>query len=78
MLKFGLNHCPHCGTSDALYNSLPETRRDELCLFFFLQVVNCHGCMRRHYRPLFSPLVPKEPLRKPVQSTAGYKGQRRA
>ncbi len=68
MHKFGLNHCPYCGNSDALYNSRPETWRDELCLFFFLQVVNCHCCLRRHYRPLFSPLVPMEPLRKPVQS----------
>jgi hypothetical protein len=78
MRRIGMNHCPYCGKDDALYSSRPETWRDELCLFVFLQVVNCHCCMRRHYRPLFWPLVPMQPRRKPVQSTAGYKGQRRA
>lgn len=59
MRRIGLNNCPYCGKTGELYSSRPKTWRDELCLFFFLQVVRCHSCMRRHYRPLFLRLVPQ-------------------
>jgi hypothetical protein len=56
--RIGLNSCPYCGKSQELYSSRPQSWHDEVCLFFFLQVVRCHCCMRRHYRPLFLPPVP--------------------
>jgi hypothetical protein len=56
--RIGLMSCPYCGGGKELYLSRPQTWRDEVCFFFFLQVVRCHSCMRRHYRPLFLPPVP--------------------
>jgi hypothetical protein len=50
--RIALKSCPYCGGADELYLSRPESWRDEVCFFFFLQVVRCHSCMRRHYRPL--------------------------
>jgi hypothetical protein len=59
MRRVGLmNKCPYCGKAGELYTSRPKTWRDEVCLFFFLQVVRCRSCMRRHYRPLSLPPVP--------------------
>jgi hypothetical protein len=56
--RIGLNSCPYCGRTEGLYLSRPKTWRDEVCFFFFLQVVRCHSCMLRHFRPLFLPPVP--------------------
>jgi hypothetical protein len=48
-------------------------------LFFFLQVVRCHSCMRRHYRPLFLQPVPVWSETEPVETIAnGGKGQRQS
>jgi hypothetical protein len=69
MRKIGLNGCPYCGNAEELYCSRPQTWHDEVCGFFFLQVVRCHGCMHRHYRPLCLPLVPVWSDKKPVQTT---------
>jgi hypothetical protein len=68
--RIGLNKCPYCGQAGELYNSRPKTWRDEVCLFFFLQVVRCCVCMHRHYRPLFMPPVPVWPEKKPIQTRA--------
>jgi hypothetical protein len=46
------------GETKELYLSRPQTWRDEVCFFFFLQVVRCHSCIHRHYRPLFLRPVP--------------------
>jgi hypothetical protein len=78
MRKIGLKSCPYCGKSDEIYSSRPKSWRDELCGLLFLQVVRCHGCMRRHYRPLFLPPVSiweepdnKKPIqKKPIQAIA--------
>jgi hypothetical protein len=68
MRRIGLHNCPYCG-KDEIYVSPPKTWRDEVCCFFFLQVVICHSCMRRHYRPLFLPPVPIASVRRPIQTT---------
>jgi len=65
MRRIGLQSCPYCG-KDEIYASRRRTWRDGLCCFFFLQVVRCHSCMRRHYRPLFLPLVPTPAVTKPI------------
>lgn len=73
MRRIGLNNCPYRGNAE-IYSSRPTTWQDELCGLLFLQVLRCHSCMRRHYRPLFMPHVPmwsEEPLQ-----TAGELSQR--
>jgi hypothetical protein len=69
MRRIGLQSCPYCGEEE-IYASQPKTWRDELCCFFFLQVVRCHSCMRRHYRPLFFPPVPTAVAKKPAKIVA--------
>jgi hypothetical protein len=66
MRRIGLRNCPYCGNAE-VYTSQPKTWRDEVCRFFFLQVVRCHACMCRHYRPLFLPPVPTTAATKPIQ-----------
>jgi hypothetical protein len=75
MRRIGLQNCPYCGRAD-IYASRPRSWHDEVCCFFFLQVVRCHSCMRRHYRPLFLPPVPIWGAKKPVQA-AGHAEQRK-
>lgn len=60
------NKCPYCREAQDIYSSNPEGWRDEVCLFLLLQVVRCHSCTRRHYRPLFLPPVPVAPGKKSV------------
>jgi hypothetical protein len=67
MRRIGLQNCPYCG-KDEIYVTHPRKLWDELCCFFFLQVVRCHFCMHRHYRPLFLPPVPIWSEKKPIQS----------
>jgi hypothetical protein len=76
MRRIGLQNCPYCGEGE-IYASKPKTWRDEVCCFFFLQVVRCHSCMRRHYRPLFLPPVPTQAAKKPAQVTAPPDEQRK-
>jgi hypothetical protein len=65
MCRIGLlDKCPYCDERGKLYTSRPESWHDEVCLFFFLQIVMCHSCMRRH-RPLFLRPVPLAPEKKP-------------
>jgi hypothetical protein len=77
--RVGLKNCPYCGKAEELYSSRPQTWRDELCLFFFFQVVRCHSCMRRHYRPLFMQPVPvwPEAKAKPVKAVGEEEKRRR-
>jgi hypothetical protein len=77
--RIGLNNCPYCGKAEELYSSRPQTWRDELCLFFFSNVVRCHSCMRRHYRPLFLQPVPVWSKTESVETVGDEeKRQRRA
>jgi len=77
MRRIGLQRCPYCGKDD-LYASQPRSWHDEVCCFFFLQVVRCHSCMRRHYRPLFLPPVPTPAERKPLQTAANHEQRKRS
>jgi hypothetical protein len=77
MRKIGLNKCPYFGKAEELYSSRPTSWHDEVCLFFFLQVVRCHSCMRRHYRPLFLPPVPIWSEKKPVETIGNEEKQER-
>jgi hypothetical protein len=75
--RISLKNCPHCGRPDELYSSRPHTWGDELCLFFFLQVVRCHSCMHRHYRPLFLQAVPAWTEAEPLETVANEEKQQR-
>jgi hypothetical protein len=79
MRRIGLRNCPYCGRAD-IYTSQPKTWRDEVCCFFFLQVVRCHSCMHRYYRPLFLPPVPvpTQAARKPAETTANEQHRERS
>lgn len=62
MLKIGLDDCcPYCGNF-AVYRSRPETRVGRACWLLMLDLARCHGCMRQHYRLIFSP-APEYPGR---------------
>jgi hypothetical protein len=54
MLKIGWNNCPYCGDRE-VYRSRSEalTWLDRVCVLFLLQLVRCHQCELRHYRPIF-------------------------
>jgi hypothetical protein len=69
MLRIGWRTCPHCGRGD-IYSSRPQTWSDKACYLFFLQVVRCHSCMDRFFRPLFLPslAVPANQAKKPSQA----------
>jgi hypothetical protein len=77
MRRIGLRNCPYCGR-DEIYTSQPKTWRDEVCCFFFLQVVRCHSCMHRYYRPLFLPPVPRQTARKPLQTSTNDEQRERS
>ena len=59
MRRIGLKNCPYCGSSK-VFVSTPKTFWQSLPTLFLLRLVRCHGCMRRHVRPLLLP-VPKHP-----------------
>jgi hypothetical protein len=69
MLRIGWRTCPHCGRGD-IYSSRPQTWSDKACYLFFLQVVRCHSCMDRFFRPFFLPslAVPAYQTKKPSQT----------
>jgi hypothetical protein len=52
--RISFRNCPYCGSSE-VYGSHRKTWGDLTALFFLLGPVRCHGCMRRHFRPLFLP-----------------------
>jgi hypothetical protein len=77
MRRIGLQNCPYCG-GDEIYASEPNTWGDELCCFFFLQVVRCHFCMHRHYRPFFLSPVPTWSMKKTVQTVTDDEQRKRS
>ena len=54
MRRISLTDCPYCGSSN-VYRSHAKAWTDLAGLVFLLGLARCHGCMRRHYRPLFLP-----------------------
>jgi len=57
MLKIGFDDCcPYCGNF-AVYRSRSETRFGRACWLLMLDLARCHGCMRQHYRLIFSPAL---------------------
>lgn len=79
MRRIGLSDCPYCGSSE-VYRSQPKTLLDRACVLFLVQLVRCHECMRRHYRPLFLPtpeyVTPS--TKKPVQTRAEDEERKRS
>jgi hypothetical protein len=68
MRRIGLNRCPYCGNFEVYRSRIePVTWLDRACVLFLLQLVRCHGCMRRHYRPLLFP-APEYPTRSAKKS----------
>jgi hypothetical protein len=59
MRRVSLKNCPYCGCSQ-IYVSSSATPWQRLSVLFFLRLVRCHTCMRRHFRPIFVP-TPKHP-----------------
>jgi hypothetical protein len=55
MLKIGWKDCPYCCDKE-VYRSRRETLTllDRVCVLFLFQLVRCHQCELRHYRPIFS------------------------
>jgi hypothetical protein len=74
--RIALNGCPYCLGLE-VYGSRPKTCLDRVCVLFLLQLVRCHGCMRRHYRPLFwpAPEFPTLSAKKPTQGLANDEKQ---
>jgi hypothetical protein len=61
MQKIGWKSCPYCGDHEVYRSrSEPLTWLDRVCGLFLLQLVRCHECELRHYRPIFFP-APKYP-----------------
>jgi len=54
ILKIGWKACPYCGDHE-VYRSRTEplTWLDRCCALLLLQLVRCHRCEFRHYRPIF-------------------------
>jgi hypothetical protein len=79
--RIGLKNCPYCGSS-RVYISAPKTLGERLSVLFLLRLVRCHGCMRRHVRPLLLP-APKHPELcavpiKPVAAVLARKTEKRS
>ena len=72
MIKIGWKGCPYCGDHE-VYRSRTEplTWLDRVCGVFLLQLVRCHQCEYRHYRPIFfpTPEYPR-PTRKEIGARA--------
>jgi len=54
MRRIGLQNCPYCGSNN-VYASTPKTSWERVPAVFLLQLVRCHHCMRRHFRPFLLP-----------------------
>lgn len=56
MLRIGWKGCPWCGDHEVYRSRIePQTWLDRACVLFLLQLVRCHECESRHYRPLLFP-----------------------
>jgi hypothetical protein len=67
--KIGFDRCPYCAETE-VFASRPKDWLDEVCGVLFLQVVRCHVCMRRHYRPRFMASPTARPLKKPIENAS--------
>lgn len=61
MRRIGLKTCPYCGCSK-IYATASRTLWQKMSALFFLRLVRCHVCMRRHYQPVFMS-APENPVR---------------
>ncbi len=52
MRQISFKNCPYCGCNK-IYASASANPWQKLAALFFLRLVRCHVCMRRHYRPIF-------------------------
>ena len=66
--KVSLKNCPYC-LSSQVYFSQPKTWWEKTLFIFLLQLVRCHNCMRRHYRPIMFA-IPKHPATEAVERKA--------
>jgi hypothetical protein len=56
MRRIGLKNCPYCDAPEVFRSRTePTTWMDRARGLFLLQLVRCHLCMHRHYRPAFLP-----------------------
>jgi hypothetical protein len=81
MRRIGLKDCPYCGSSK-VYISTPKTLWEKLPALFLLQLVRCHACMRRHFRPLLAPAAKHPEVyavpAKPVEAVSTKKKEKRS
>jgi len=82
MLKVGWKSCPYCGDHE-IYPSRTEplTGFGRVCFLLLLQLVRCHQCEYRHYRPIFLPAPDyARPIRegKHAQATADEEKRKRS
>ena len=78
MRRIGLQECPYCSSLE-VYESRATTwlrRASELVL---LRTVRCHGCMRRHYRPVWVTTLksPTPAVKKDAHAVANEDKQER-
>lgn len=71
MRRIGLQECPYC-SSHEVYESQGTTCRGRASGLLLLRVVRCHGCMRRHYGPIWVPALeyPTLSVKKQAQAVA--------
>jgi hypothetical protein len=80
MRRVSLKNCPYCDCSE-VYAPSTRTLWQKMAVLFFLRLVRCHVCMRRHFRPIFLPAT-KHPAtdttpRKPAEVVAMKKKEKR-
>ena len=54
MRRISFRDCPYCNSAE-VYRSHRKTWGDLAVFLCLLEVARCHGCMRRHLRPVFLP-----------------------
>jgi hypothetical protein len=79
MLRIGWKGCPWCGDHEVYRSRIePQTWLDRACVLFLLQLVRCHECESRHYRPLLfpAPEYPR-PIRQKCAQTHAHDEKRK-
>ena len=56
MHRLGLKSCPYCG-SEQIYRTHATRVSHRILRIFLFRLARCHYCMRRHFRPVFFPLL---------------------
>jgi len=79
MRRISFRDCPYCH-SEEVYRSHQSTWGDLASRIFLLGPARCHGCMRRHLRPVFFPAHEQVPLmgKKPVPVRADGDDRKRS